>query len=114
MQINPHYSLPASFSNGTEEFYITGQDNLVSLLVKPFNGRIRQYYSDYKSYDYLPGEDMAVPKSISKFMEKGLKKSATRETCYTWFPCTEEFLENEEKQKQYLIHTLEFLFWKLK
>ena len=26
----------------------------------------------------------------------------------------EEFLENEEKQKQYLIHTLEFLFWKLK
>ena len=114
LQMNPHYSLPASFSNGTEEFYITGQDNLVSLLVKPFNGRIRQYYSDYKSYDYLPGEDMAVPKSISKFMEKGLKKSATRETCYTWFPCTEEFLENEEKQKQYLIHTLEFLFWKLK
>ena len=53
---------------------------------------------------------MAVPKSISKFMEKGLKKSATRETCYTWFPCTEEFLENEEKQKQYLIHTLEFYF----
>ena len=57
---------------------------------------------------------MAVPKSISKFMEKGLKKSSTRETCYTWFPCTEEFLENEEKQKQYLIHTLEYLFWKLK
>ena len=26
----------------------------------------------------------------------------------------EEFLENEEKQKQYLIHTLEYLFWKLK
>ena len=75
LQMNPHYSLPASFSNGTEEFYITGQDNLVSLLVKPFNGRIRQYYSDYKSYDYLPGEDMAVPKSISKFMEKGLKKA---------------------------------------
>lgn len=114
LQITPHYSLPASFSNGTEEFYITGQDNLVSLLVKPLNDRIRQYYSDYKSYDYLPGEDMAVPKSISKFMEKGLKKSATRETCYTWFPCTEEFLENEEKQKQYLIHTLEYLFWKLK
>ena len=41
---------------------------------------------------------MAVPKSISKFMEKGLKKSATRETCYTWFPCTEEFLENEESK----------------
>ena len=57
LQMNPHYSLPASFSNGTEEFYITGQDNLVSLLVKPLNGRIRQYYSDYKSYDYLPGDD---------------------------------------------------------
>ena len=60
------------------------------------------------------GEDMAVPKSISKFMEKGLKKSATRETCYTWFPCTEEFLENEEKQKQYLNTYPGIFIWKLK
>ncbi len=114
LQMKLHNSLPAAFSNSTEEFYITGQENLVSLLVKPVNGRIRQYYSNYKSYDYLPGEDMAVPKSISQFMEKGLKQSATRETCYTWFPCSKEFLENTEKQRQYLIHTLEYLFWKLK
>lgn len=114
LQIKLRHSLPAAFSNRTEEFYITGQDDLVSILTKPVNGRIRQYYSDYKSYDYLPGEDMAVPKSISKFMEKGLKQSATRETCYTWFSCSEEFLGNKEKQRQYLIHTLKFLFWKLK
>ncbi len=101
-------------SNRTEEFYITGHENLVSVLTCPVNGRIRQYYSDYKHYDYLPGEDMAVPKSISKFMEKGLKQSATRDTCYTWFPCSEEFLQNSEKQRQYLVHTMEYLFWKLK
>lgn len=86
----------------------------MSVLTCPVNGRIRQYYSDYKHYDYLPGEDMAVPKSISKFMEKGLKQSATRDTCYTWFPCSEEFLQNSEKQRQYLVHTMEYLFWKLK
>ena len=114
LQMKLPYSLPAAFSNGTEEFYLTGQENLVSLLVKPVNNRIRQYYSDYKSYDYLPKEDMAIPKSISKFMDKGLKQSATRETCYTWFPCTEEFLSDQTKQKQYLLHTLEYLFWKLK
>ena len=114
LQIKLHYSLPAAFSNSTGEFYITGQENLVSLLVKPVNNRIRQYYSDCKSYDYLPGEDMAVPKSLSRFMEKGLKRSATRETCYTWFPCSEEFLNDTIRQKQYLIHTLEYLFWKLK
>ena len=54
------YSLPAPFSNSTEEFYITGQENIVSIMTYPVNGRIRQYYSDYKKYDYLPGEDMAV------------------------------------------------------
>ena len=114
LQLKLPYTLPAAFSNRTEEFYITGQENLVSVLTRPVNGRIRQYYSDYKHYDYLPGEDMAVPKSISKFMEKGLKQSATRDTCYTWFPCSEEFLQNSEKQRQYLVHTMEYLFWKLK
>ena len=114
LQLKLPYTLPAAFSNRTEEFYITGQGNLVSVLTCPVNGRIRQYYSDYKHYDYLPGEDMAVPKSISKFMEKGLKQSATRDTCYTWFPCSEEFLQNSEKQRQYLVHTMEYLFWKLK
>ena len=114
MQINPHYSLPTSFSNGTEEFYITGQDNLVSLLVKPLNGRIRQYYSDYKSYDYLPERTWQSLNLLANLWKKDSKNLLARETCYTWFPCTEEFLENEEKQKQYLIHTLEYLFWKLK
>ena len=113
LQIKLPCQLPSIFSNRTEEFYITGQDDLVSILTRPVNGRIRQYYSDYRNYDYLPGEDMAVPKFISRFMEKGLKKSATRDTCYTWFPCSEEFLQNKETQKQYLIHTLEYLFWKL-
>ena len=97
LQLKLPYTLPAAFSNRTEEFYITGQENLVSVLTCPVNGRIRQYYSDYKHYDYLPGEDMAVPKSISKFMEKGLKQSATRDTCYTWFPCSEEFLQKYTK-----------------
>ncbi len=114
LQIKLQYSLPAAFSNSIDEFYITGQENTVSLLVKPVNNRIRQYYSNYKSYDYLPGEDMAVPKTISKFMDKGLKRSATRATCYTWFPCSEEFLSDTAKQKQYLIHSFDYLFWKLK
>ena len=114
LQMKLDSSLPVLFSNGTEEFYITGQDDLVSLITRPVNGRIRQYYSNYKDYHYLPGEDMAVPKSISRFMDKNLKKAATRDTCYTWFPCTEEFLQNKKKQKQYLVHTMEYLFWKLK
>ena len=114
LQMQLFYPLPVIFSNGTGEFYITGQGNTVSLITSPVNGKIRQYYSNYKDYHYLPGEDMAVPKSISRFMDKSLKKAATRDTCYTWFPCTEEFLQNKEQQKQYLVHTMEYLFWKLK
>ena len=108
------YSLPAPFSNSTEEFYITGQENIVSIMTYPVNGRIRQYYSDYKKYDYLPGEDMAVPKALGSFLDKSLKRPATRDTCYTWFPCSQSFLDDQEKQKQYFLHTIAYLFWKLK
>lgn len=106
--------LPEQFSNGTDTFYITGRESEVRLIIKSFNGRFRKYYRNYKDYDYLPGEDTAIPKSLSACMDKKLRKSATKDTCYTWFTCTDAFLSNPSQQMDYLSDTLPYLLGTLK
>ena len=106
--IKTNYDLPVKFSNHSEEFYIIGQNNCVRLLVKSQNGRLKQYYSNYKDYDYIPSEDTAIPKTLSACMDKKLRRPARKETCYTWFPVTEDFLKNPLKQKTYLKHCLPY------
>ncbi len=66
------------------------------------NGKYRQYYRDYKNYDYIPSEDMAMPKRLSAFLDRSLRKSARAENCYTYFSCTEEFLHSRERQQRFL------------
>ena len=61
-----------------------------------------------KDYEFIPGEDTAMPKSITRYMDKSLKIATTPQTCYTWFNCDEDFLNNKKKQMQYLTHTLPF------
>lgn len=108
------WGLPTAFSNGNEHFYITGKNQEARLIIKSDDGRFRQYYSNYKDYDYLPKEDTAIPKALSACMDKKLRRSATKDTCYTWFTCTDAFLENPAQQKQYLSHTLPYLLGTLK
>lgn len=103
------FTLPREFSNGSNGFYITGHDREVRLSVRAENGRVRQYYENYKDYYYLPGEDSAIPRSLGAYLDKSLRKPARRETCYTWFDCTGDFLTSREKQLQYLSHSLGFL-----
>ena len=70
---------------------------------------LKRYYPDFGNYEYLPGEDTAIPKSLSRFMDKSLRVPCTPETCYTWFDVKESFLENEKEQIKYaagLIHLL--------
>lgn len=106
--------LPGEFSNGTEDFYITGKASEVRLIIKAHNGRFKRYYRNYKDYDYLPAEDTAIPKALSACMDKRLRKAAKKETCYTWFTCTEAFLKDTQAQRAYLSDTLPFLLGTLK
>lgn len=106
--------LPVEFSNHSEEFYITGRKNLIRFLVKPQNGRLKQYYPNYKDYDYIPSEDTAIPKTLSACMDKSLRRPAKKETCYTWFSVTDDFTRNPLKQKTYLKHCLPYYLSTLK
>lgn len=106
--------VPTQFSNGCQDFYIQGEQNQVRLLIPMKNGCLKQYYPNYKDYDYIPGEDTAIPKSLSAYMDKSLRIPARRETCYTWFSCSESFLSDKKKQHSYLTHTLPFYLDALK
>lgn len=101
--------VPALFSNGNQNFYISGESEKAGLLIPLKDGKLRQYYADYKNYDYLPDEDTAIPKSLSAYMDKSLRIPAKKETCYTWFPCNEMFLTDPDRQMKYLRNTLPFL-----
>lgn len=102
-------SIPALFSNGNPYFYISGEKDQVGLLIPLKDGKLRQYYRNYKDYDYLPAEDTAIPKSLSAYMDKSLRTPAKKDTCYTWFKCDELFLSAPDRQMQYLKNTLPFL-----
>ncbi len=99
-------ALPQEFSAGGKNFYLSGKEKLARLLVTPKDGRLRRFYENFRDYDYIPGEDMAIPKSLSSFMDKSLRKAAAPDTCYTWFPVNEAFLSDRNMQTEYLSHAL--------
>ena len=107
------FFLPVTVSVGNREFYLTASGNTARFLTGLKNGKIRQYYKNFRDYDYLPGEDTAEPKVLSQYMDKSLRIPATASTSYTWFPCTKDFLENKDRQLQYLKHSLPCLLAQL-
>ncbi len=106
--------LPQEFSNGNELFYLTGKNQEIRFIIKTVNGKLKQYYSNPKDYYYLPEEDTVVPKVLGSGINKKHRKAATKDTCYTWFACSDAFLNNPAQQKQYLAHTLPYLLKTLK
>ena len=106
--------IPVEFSNGNGDFYLTGKEKEVKMIVRTENGRLRQYYQNFKDYYYLPEEDSVIPKVLGSGIDKKHRKAATKDTCYTWFDCTEQFLQSSQMQKQYLQHTLPYLLKQLK
>ena len=80
----------------------------LNIAVNIYSGELKNFYKDYKEYYYLPGEDMAIHKSLGEFVDKKARKQATAKTCYQrvsgeFVPCTEEIFTDsfyrEYKQK---------------
>lgn len=98
--------LPVPVSVKTDFFSLEASESKAKVTVPVTNGKMKQYYADYKNYDYIPAEDTAIPRAISQYMDKNLKKPAVPENCYTWFPCGDDFMKDHDRQLQYLRHTL--------
>lgn len=79
-------------------------------------GKLRYFLpGPVKDYDYLPLEDQAVHKSVSRFVDKAHRRPATKETCYTtayglFLPIPENhaedllFKEDLSSKERYLLY----------
>lgn len=97
-----HEALPKPVSFQKEDCFLSGEDFRLSFLLIPSLGRLKQHYEDYENYYYLPREDMAIHKSLAGCLEASLRIPATRQTCYTWVPCKEEFYKDLPSLENYL------------
>ena len=70
----------------------------VRLKIGTLHDRLCFFLDNYREYDYLPQEDMAVHKSVSCYVDRKYRKQATAKTCYVrqegyFLPQTGEFVE---------------------
>lgn len=84
---------PIQQSNGYCSMDI--EENTIRLSIPVINGRIRNYYSNYKDYYYLPLEDTAIPKTLAAYVSGNVKKKATPLSCYTWVQYHEDLLTTD-------------------
>lgn len=75
--------IPVSVSSRENEITISARDDEALLKVPIYSGELKYFYSDYKSYYYLPGEDTALHKSVAAYVDKQYREQATARNCYT-------------------------------
>ena len=54
----------------------------LNIAVNVYEGELKSFYADYKSYYYLPEEDYALHKSLGDFVDRSKRRQATAKTCY--------------------------------
>ncbi|MBR6771423.1 MAG: ribonuclease H-like domain-containing protein [Lachnospiraceae bacterium] len=101
--------LPHPFSLSSNNCYFQAQEEEGSLRVPMVEEEMKYFYSNYKSYYYLPEEDTAIHKSVASFVDKSHRTQAMAATCYTkkfstylpqWEVVFEPFFKREYHSKE--------------
>ena len=50
LELTLPYKLPQKFSNGNEQFYLTGEKETIKFIIKTTYGKLKQYYANPKDY----------------------------------------------------------------
>lgn len=74
------YPRPLVLESG--RFRLICEDSSFHLQIPLFSGTLYHFFPDYKNYFYLPGEDMAIHKSVGVFVETAFRQKATASNCY--------------------------------
>mgnify|MGYP004448631717 CR=1 FL=1 len=96
--------VPVTFAGS--DAAISLKDHRADFSVPLSDQRLRFRHEDYRDYVYLPEEDAVIPKAMRSFVPPSQRIPATRENCYTWFPCSEDFLDDPEEVYRYLSRQL--------
>ncbi len=128
--------LPNRISYGHKDFYFSGNDNTGKLKIKVYSNELKFFYSNYKDYYYLPGEDIAIHKSVSSYVDREFRSKAKASNCYikksghflpqeqviitpcfrenyndrtTYFELTDELLNDQALVRKYVLHIFHIL-----
>ena len=128
--------LPRPVSCHGMDCYFTGKNSKGLIKVPVFEEEMKYFYSDYKNYYYLPGEDMAIHKSVAAYVDPAFREQATAANCYTrkyaeylpqwdtvftpffkreyqspnlFFELTDKFKNNREAFNTYIHHILNMM-----
>lgn len=74
--------LPQRISCPLPHGYLTARDTGCRILLKGISGTLKYFFSDYRSYYYLPVEDTAMHKSVAAYVDKSHRVQAKASTCY--------------------------------
>lgn len=75
--------LPFPLSDLSNGCYFSGEKDIGFLKVPLYEEELKYFYANYKDYYYLPGEDLALHKSVSGFVDKAHRTQAAAHNCYT-------------------------------
>lgn len=89
----------------------SGADHALTVVLPLADGKLRKFYANYQDYAYLPGEDMAIHKSLASCLPRDRKKKATARTCYTWFDSDSALKEHPDLLRQCLMEYFRLLVY---
>lgn len=101
--------LPVAVSFGAAGCYFSGKDMEGTLKVPLYEEEMKYFYANYKDYYYLPGEDLAMHKSVATFVDSKHRTQASASTCYTrkysvylpqWEILFEPFFKRDYKSRE--------------
>ena len=91
MKLMLNIELPSQIAGIYGGCYFKAKGTEATLKVPLYETELKYFYSNYKDYYYLPGEDMAIHKTLATYVDKNFREKAKPENCYT------------KKQGQYLM-----------
>lgn len=108
MKLSLPAPLPNAVSMTANSCYFHGEDWEGSLRIPLYEEEMKYFYSNFKNYYYLPGEDTAIHKSVSSYVSREHRVQATAANCYTrklssylpqWDVVFEPFFKRSYKSK---------------
>lgn len=83
MKLHMNNPVPCHVTCYENGCYFVGDGDTLTLKVPIYEEELKYFYSDYKSYYYLPGEDIALHKSVATFVDTAHREQAKASNCYT-------------------------------
>ncbi len=76
------YPVPKRISIGVKDILISAYENEATINVPIVSEEMKFFFDNYRDYYYLPAEDMAVHKSVAKYVDRNYRFQAKKENCY--------------------------------